>query len=86
MIVMPEDMSEARRHLLKAYGAEVVLTGSSYAEAAVAAKELVEREGRTMVHAFNDPYVIAGQGTIGLEILDASRHVTDVENVRFEVA
>ena len=48
---------------------EVRLFGNNYDEAAAEAKRLREEEGMTMIHPFDDPYVIAGQGTIGMEIL-----------------
>jgi threonine dehydratase len=52
----------------KSYGANVVLEGVTYDDAAEAAKKFSEEKNMTFVHAFNDEYVIAGQGTIGLEI------------------
>lgn len=48
---------------------EVILTGDSYDEAYHATMQCIEKEGRVLVHPFNDPFVIAGQGTIGQEIL-----------------
>jgi threonine dehydratase len=53
----------------KAYGAEVVLHGRIWDEANEKAKELVEKEGLTYVHPFDDEQLIAGQGTLGLEIV-----------------
>ncbi|DAC72853.1 MAG TPA: threonine ammonia-lyase [Thermoplasmata archaeon] len=55
----------------KSYGATVVLEGATYDDAAMAAKKYAEEKKMTFVHAFNDDYVIAGQGTIGLEIFEA---------------
>ncbi|HEX5719438.1 MAG TPA: pyridoxal-phosphate dependent enzyme, partial [Thermoanaerobaculia bacterium] len=52
------------------WGAEVVREGSVWDEADRAAREVAERDGLTYVHAFADPAVVAGQGTIGLEILE----------------
>ena len=52
------------------YGAHVELAGESFDEALAAALALVEERGATFVHAFDDPQVIAGQGTIGLELAD----------------
>ncbi len=71
VIVMPETAPLAKVSATKGYGAEVVLAGNSYDEAFTKAKELEAKEGLTFVHAFNDPSVMAGQGTIGLEILQA---------------
>lgn len=62
----------------RAYGAEVVLTGESFDDAFAAAVEFGEKSGATFVHPFNDPYIIAGQGTIGLEIFEQMRDVDDV--------
>jgi threonine dehydratase len=62
----------------RAYGAEVVLTGDSFDDAFAAAVEFGKKSGATFVHPFNDPYIIAGQGTIGLEIFEQMRDVDDV--------
>ncbi|MGG7377291.1 pyridoxal-phosphate dependent enzyme, partial [Escherichia coli] len=48
----------------------VVLQGSDYDESWIAAKEIAKKEGRTIIHAFDDAQVISGQGTIGLELLE----------------
>ena len=69
VIVMPETAPLSKVSATRGYGAEVVLAGSSYDEAYARAKELEAEDGLTFVHAFNDPAVMAGQGTIGLEIL-----------------
>jgi threonine dehydratase len=55
----------------KSYGATVILEGITYDDAATAAKKYAEKKKLTFVHAFNDQYVIAGQGTIGMEIFEA---------------
>ena len=78
VIVMPETAPLAKVSATKGYGAEVVLSGTSYDEAFAKAKELEVSEGLTFVHAFNDPAVMAGQGTIGLEILKELPEVTAV--------
>jgi threonine dehydratase len=54
----------------KSYGATVILEGITYDDAATAAKKYAEKKKLTFVHAFNDQYVIAGQGTIGMEIFE----------------
>ena len=54
----------------RAYGAEVVLDGANYDEAFAKAVENGQRDGLTLIHAFDDDTVIAGQGTLGLEILE----------------
>jgi threonine dehydratase len=68
-IVMPRTTPQIKVDAVKARGAKVVLHGDSYDEASTHAKKLVEEKGLTYVHPFDDPDVIAGQGTIGLEIL-----------------
>jgi threonine dehydratase len=68
-IVMPETTPYVKVGRTKALGARVVLHGDSVAEAMAHGDELVEREGRTPVHPFDDPLVIAGQGTVALELL-----------------
>lgn len=52
----------------RSYGAEVILTGESFDDAVAAAMEESHSTGKTLIHAFDDPLIIAGQGTIGLEI------------------
>ena len=69
VIVMPETAPLSKVSATKGYGAEVVLAGTSYDEAFARAQELEQEQGLTFVHAFNDDQVMAGQGTIGLEIL-----------------
>lgn len=61
---------ENKRAAIRATGAELVVQGRSQDEAAEVAFELVETQGMTMVNPFDDPFVIAGQGTIGLELLE----------------
>ncbi len=55
---------------LRATGCELVIAGASQDDAEVQARKLVEERGLTLIHPFDDPTVIAGQGTIGLEILE----------------
>jgi threonine dehydratase len=62
----------------RSYGAEVILSGETFDDAFNAALEYQKKTGATFVHPFNDFYIIAGQGTIGLEIFDQFRDVTDV--------
>jgi len=69
-IVMPKHAPLSKVSATKKYGAEVVLHGEIYDEAYEKAREIQQETGATFVHPFNDPYVIAGQGTIGLEILE----------------
>jgi len=69
-IVMPEHAPIAKVKATRSYGGEVVLHGEDYDEAAERAHEIEREAGRTYVYAFDDDYVMAGQGTIGLEIYD----------------
>ncbi|MGB9840251.1 threonine ammonia-lyase [Thermovenabulum sp.] len=69
-IVMPKHAPLSKVSATKSYGAQVVLHGSVYDEAYAKAKEIQQETGATFIHPFNDPYVIAGQGTIGLEIME----------------
>ena len=68
-IVMPEATPLTKISATLGYGAEVVLYGNNYDEAYAHTLELVEERGYTFIHPFNDPRVIAGQGTLGLEVL-----------------
>jgi threonine dehydratase len=69
-IVMPQHAPISKVKATRRYGGEVVLHGVDYNEAQKRAHEIAAQEGRTYVHAFDDEYVMAGQGTIGLEIVD----------------
>lgn len=69
LIVMPETTPEIKVQAVAARGARIELRGNTYNDAYEYALELVEREGRTFVHPYDDPDVIAGQGTIAMEIL-----------------
>jgi len=63
-------LSPKRVEIMRSLGAEVVISGNTQDEAGEVAQELVSSRGLTLVHPFDDPYVIAGQGTIGLELLE----------------
>ena len=69
VIVMPVTTPQVKIEAVKALGGEVVLHGDSYSDAATHAAALCEQQQLTFVHPFDDPDVIAGQGTIGMEIL-----------------
>ena len=73
-IVMPQTTPQIKVDAVRAMGAEVVLAGDSYADAKAHCDTLVAETGLTFIHPFDDPLVIAGQGTIGAEIL---RHSQD---------
>ncbi|MCC0630020.1 MULTISPECIES: threonine ammonia-lyase [unclassified Clostridioides] len=69
-IVMPATAPLAKVSATKGYGAEVVLNGTVYDDAYAKAVEIQKETGATFLHPFNDKYVIAGQGTISLEIFE----------------
>jgi threonine dehydratase len=69
VIVMPVTTPQVKIEGVKSLGGEVVLHGESYSDAYVHAVELEQQQGLTFVHPFDDPDVIAGQGTIAMEIL-----------------
>ena len=77
-IVMPEYAPISKIKATRSYGAEVVLHGIDYDTAAERAHEIERQGGRVYVHAFDDPAVMAGQGTIGLEIADQCSGVDTV--------
>ncbi|AND84623.1 threonine ammonia-lyase [Clostridium tyrobutyricum] len=74
-IVMPETTPFIKVQSTKNYGANIVLKGKVYDEAYEEAKRLKEENGYTFVHPFNDVDVMAGQGTIALEIIDELKDV-----------
>ena len=72
-IVMPQTTPQIKVDAVRAMGADVVLSGDSYADAQAHCDTLVAQTGMAFIHAFDDPLVIAGQGTIGAEILRHSQ-------------
>jgi len=71
VIVMPRQTPGVKIERTLGFGAEVVLHGDSFDEARLHALQLAEAQGLTFVHPFDDVHVIAGQGTVGLEMLRA---------------
>jgi threonine dehydratase len=69
-IVMPADAPLAKRERTKAYGAEVVLYDRDREDREAIAGEIARKRGATLVRPYDDPFVIAGQGTVGLEIAE----------------
>lgn len=78
VICMPAGAPISKVEATKAYGAEVVLVPGVYDDAAREAERLREEHGYTFAHPFDDPLVMAGQGTIGLEILEQLPEVEQV--------
>ncbi|MEM9208039.1 MAG: threonine ammonia-lyase, biosynthetic [Pseudomonadota bacterium] len=77
VIVMPETTPTIKVEAVRALGGEVVLAGDTYDEAYARARDLAVTEGLTFIHPFDDPEVIAGQGTIAKEILEQSEAPVD---------
>jgi threonine dehydratase len=75
-VVMPQDAPMAKVDATRSYGADAVLVGASFDDAMIEAKRRMDEAGATFVHAFEDEQVIAGQGTIGLELAE---QLPDVE-------
>jgi threonine dehydratase len=69
-IVMPKGTPFNKVERTRAYGARVILEGDGIDAAAVFARDLAKREGLTFVHPYDDPSIVAGQGTIGLELIE----------------
>jgi threonine dehydratase len=69
-VVMPAGASLAKAAAARGYGAEVILHGAHVGETFERMNELRDERGLTFLHPFDDPNVVAGQGTVGLEILD----------------
>ncbi|MGN0178624.1 MAG: threonine ammonia-lyase [Monoglobaceae bacterium] len=78
LICIPDSAPISKVEATKSYGAEVCLVKGTYDDAHARALELVEERNMTFIHPFDDEMVIAGQGTIGLEILD---QLPDVEAI-----
>ncbi len=77
-IVMPETAPQAKQQATKGYGAKVILKGKNFNETRLYMEELAKENGMTIVHPYDDKFVMAGQGTIGLEILDDIWNVNTV--------
>ena len=77
-IVMPKNASPAKISATKSYGAKVILQGNDYDESSSSIKEIAEKENKTIIPAFEDIDVIAGQGTIGLEIIEDLHNIDEI--------
>lgn len=76
VIVLPKFAPLTKVIATKSYGAEVVLFGENFDDAVAHSRELQEKHGYTYIHAFDDELIIAGQGTIGVEIAEAAPQTT----------
>ena len=77
-IVMPNTASPAKVSATRNYGANVILYGKNYDESSLKVQEIAKETGAIIIHAFDDPYIIAAQGVIGLEIIN---DLSDVDEV-----
>ncbi|MGC2441649.1 MAG: threonine ammonia-lyase [Nitrososphaeraceae archaeon] len=77
-IVMPKNASPAKVAATRSYGANVVLSGNTYDESWETAYSLSSENGYSIIHAFDDPVVIAGQGTIGLELMEDLKNIDTI--------
>ena len=77
-IVMPKNASPAKVAATKGYGATVILEGRNYDESWVKAQEIANVSNAQIIHAFDDPKIIAGQGVIGLEIIEQLPDVDEI--------
>lgn len=69
-VVMPANASDAKRQAVRATGAQIITSGNSGAERESLCNEIAQRTGATIIPPFDHPWVIAGQGTLALEILE----------------
>ncbi len=77
-VVMPSTTPKIKVNVVRSLGAEVMLQGDSFEEAAVFCEQLCEKKGSVFIHPFDDPLVIAGQSTVGLEVI---QQLPDVQAV-----
>lgn len=77
-IVMPKNASPAKVAATRSYGANVVLSGINYDESFLRAVEIRNQTQASIIHAFDDPHIIAAQGVIGLEILEKLPNVDEI--------
>ena len=77
-VVMPTHTPFVKATATRSYGAEVILSGNIYDESYQYALELAKKEGHVFIHPFEDPHIIAGQGSLGLEILDQMEYLDSI--------
>ena len=75
LICLGEGVPPNKAEGIRSYGAEVLIAGATYEEASIRAHAIEREQDLTFIHPYDDPAVIAGQGTIGLEILEDFRNV-----------
>lgn len=77
-ICISEKVPQNKLDNIRKLGAETVIVGQSQDEAEIHANQLIKAHGHTMIHPFDDPWIIAGQGTIGLELMESLPHLDTV--------
>ncbi len=82
VVVMPENARASKKNAAEGYGAEIVTAGTTSENRFVKAMELHEKYGYTVIPPYDDPFIIAGQGTCGLEIIE---QIPDVDYVLIPV-
>ncbi len=78
LIVVPEHTPETKLQGIRQHGAEVIIQGRYYDDAEAYAWTLSNETGRVFIHAFEDPAIVAGQGTIGLEIFEDLKNINAI--------
>ena len=69
-VVMPVSSPLVKQEATRGYGAQVVVSGATFEDSYAKSQEIMKGEGRVFVHPYEDPYIVAGQGTLALEILE----------------
>lgn len=77
-IVVPEDISQCKMNAIQAYNGKTEMCGTTSAERLPRAQEIAEQENGVFIPPYDDPYIMAGQGTVGLEVLE---QIQDVDAV-----
>ena len=77
-IVMPKNASPAKVAATRSYGVNVILSGDTYEESWKTAYSMSRENGYSIIHAFDDPIVIAGQGTVGLELMEDLNNIDKI--------
>ena len=77
-VCVPEWTDPVKQSAMTAAGAKLILAGASYDEAAERAERIRSEEGRTLIHPFDDPLIVAGQGTVAVEIVESLPEVAEI--------
>ncbi|MCM3124508.1 MULTISPECIES: threonine/serine dehydratase [unclassified Mesobacillus] len=77
-IVVPEDISQCKMNAIQTYNGKIEMCGTTSAERLPRAKEIADQENGVFIPPYDDPYIMAGQGTVGLEVLE---QIQDVDAV-----